>query len=87
MKSDRRNQFLDVLEKIERIKTEISGSTIPSKMVLDETDLSHRKLEELQRHLYELQKEKVSKFLPMSLDAVYCTNANLALFLFNRMIV
>lgn len=61
MKCERRNQFLDVLEQIQRTKTEICGSLdhTPSKTRLDETDLSSRKLEELHRELYELQKEKV----------------------------
>ncbi|PON59969.1 Microtubule-associated protein, MAP65/Ase1/PRC [Trema orientale] len=58
-KSDRRKQFLDVLEEIRIISNEIQGSTeyIPSNTV-DESDLSLRKLEELHRQLHALQKEK-----------------------------
>ncbi|EXC20900.1 hypothetical protein L484_012976 [Morus notabilis] len=61
-KSERRNQFLDVLEEIRNISNEIQGSTgyIPSTTV-DETDLSLRKLEELHRQLQALQKEKMDR--------------------------
>lgn len=60
-KSDRRNQFLDVLQQIQEISNEIHGSTeyMSSKIVVDENDLSLRKLEELHRQLHDLQKEKV----------------------------
>lgn len=63
-KSDRRNQFLDVLEQIQEISNEIHGSTeyMSSKIVVDENDLSLRKLEELHRQLHDLQKEKVELF-------------------------
>ncbi|KAE8729922.1 65-kDa microtubule-associated protein 3 [Hibiscus syriacus] len=59
-KIERRNQFVDVLEQIQKITNEIYGSSvsISSKAVVDETDLSLRKLEELHRQLHELQKEK-----------------------------
>ncbi|XVF12377.1 hypothetical protein REPUB_Repub08aG0112200 [Reevesia pubescens] len=59
-KIERRNQFIEVLEQIQKIANEIYGSTesVSSKTVLDETDLSLRKLEELHRQLHELQKEK-----------------------------
>ncbi|XVE58677.1 hypothetical protein DITRI_Ditri04bG0187900 [Diplodiscus trichospermus] len=59
-KIERRNQFLEVLEQIQKISTEICGSTesVSSKIIVDETDLSLRKLEELHRRLHELQKEK-----------------------------
>lgn len=62
-KSERRNQFLEVLEEIGNISNEIQGSTgyIPSTTV-DETDLTLRKLEELHRQLHSLQKEKVKPF-------------------------
>lgn len=58
-KSERRNQFLEVLEGIGNISNEIQGSTgyIPSTTV-DETDLTLRKLEELHRQLHALQKDK-----------------------------
>lgn len=59
-KIDRRNQFIDVLEQMQIIKNEIHGSIVyTSKTVVDEADLSLRKLEEFHRELLELQKEKV----------------------------
>lgn len=60
-KSERRNQFFEVVEEIEKIKSEIYSSTeyIASKTVVDDTDLSLRKLEELHKQLQALQKEKV----------------------------
>lgn len=60
-KSDRKEQFVQVLEQIQMIKNEIFRSTIyiSSKTVVDETGLSLRKLEEFHRELHELQKEKV----------------------------
>lgn len=60
-KIDRRNQFLEVLEQIQKIQKEIYTSS--SKTVLDETDLSLRKLEELHTKLQTLQKEKVNLIL------------------------
>ncbi|XVF09710.1 hypothetical protein REPUB_Repub07fG0118800 [Reevesia pubescens] len=59
-KIERRNQFVEVLEQIQKITHEIYGSTelVSFKTVVDETDLSLRKLEELHRQLHELQKEK-----------------------------
>lgn len=59
-KSDRRNQFLEVLDQIREIANEIHGSTehISSKTIVDESDLSLRKLEELHRQLHALQTEK-----------------------------
>ncbi|KAK4839986.1 hypothetical protein QYF36_026463 [Acer negundo] len=59
-KSDRRKQFVEVLQHIQMIKNEIYGSTasISSIAVVDEADLSLRKLEEFHRELHELQKEK-----------------------------
>ncbi|XVE64112.1 hypothetical protein DITRI_Ditri07aG0075600 [Diplodiscus trichospermus] len=59
-KIERRNQFLEVLEQTQTITNEIYGSTesVSSKTVVDEADLSLRKLEELHIQLLELQKEK-----------------------------
>ncbi|XP_035541657.1 65-kDa microtubule-associated protein 9-like [Juglans regia] len=59
-KSERRNQFLETQEQIQKISNEIYGSTecISSVLVVDESDLSLRKLEELHRELHERQKEK-----------------------------
>lgn len=61
-KIERRNQFVEVLEQMQKITNEIYGSTesFSSKTVVDETDLSLRKLEELHRQLHELQTEKVN---------------------------
>lgn len=55
-KSERRNQFLEVLEQIQKIQMKIYGTSL--KTVLDETDLSLRKLEELHAQLQALEKEK-----------------------------
>ncbi|KAL5728003.1 hypothetical protein ACHQM5_001133 [Ranunculus cassubicifolius] len=57
---ERRNQFLEVLEQIRKLSSEIYISTesCHSKTVLDESDLSMKRLEELHRHLQALQKEK-----------------------------
>ncbi|KAI7745388.1 hypothetical protein M8C21_011101, partial [Ambrosia artemisiifolia] len=55
-KSERKNQFIEVLEKIQRIQMEIYATSF--KTVLDETDLSLRKLEELHVQLQALEKEK-----------------------------
>ncbi|KAI5346933.1 hypothetical protein L3X38_014812 [Prunus dulcis] len=59
-KLDRKNNFLEVLEEIQIISSEINGSTeySSSKTVVDETDLSLRRLEELHRQLHALQTEK-----------------------------
>lgn len=60
-KNDRLNQFKEVLEQIQKISKEIFGlgDYKPSNFVVDETDLSMRKLDELHGHLLVLQKEKV----------------------------
>lgn len=56
-KCERRNQFIEVLEHIQKIKMEIYATSF--KTVLDESDLSLRKLEELRAQLQALEKEKV----------------------------
>lgn len=61
-KSDRRNQFVEVQEQIQTISNEIY-STEYTTSVVDETDLSLRKLEELHTQLLALQKEKVKNLL------------------------
>ncbi|KAF8413054.1 hypothetical protein HHK36_001030 [Tetracentron sinense] len=75
-KFDRRNQFLEVLEQIEKISNEICRSTEYnlSKTVMDETDLSLRKLEELHRQLQALQKEKSDR-LNLVLDHLNTLNS------------
>ncbi|MED6195456.1 hypothetical protein PIB30_037970 [Stylosanthes scabra] len=57
-KSDRRNQFIDVHEQIQSISNEMYGTGEYAPAVIDENDLSMRKLEELHRQLNALQKEK-----------------------------
>ncbi|KAL2454929.1 65-kDa microtubule-associated protein 3 [Abeliophyllum distichum] len=59
-KCDRKHQFTDVLEQIQTLKNEIYGSAdnTSTETIVDETDLSLRKLEELHRELQALHKEK-----------------------------
>lgn len=59
-KCERRNQFVEVLEQIQKISNEIHRSSEypPTSTTVDETDLSLRKLDELHRELQALQKEK-----------------------------
>ena len=57
---ERVKQFADVKAQIEKISGEISGYHPPiSTLILDEQDLSLRRLNEFQTHLRGLQKEKV----------------------------
>ena len=67
-KIERRNQFLLVLEEVENITNDIKGQGehVLSKPPIDETDLSMRKLEELNCHLQALQKEKVKFHLNLA---------------------
>lgn len=59
-KSERSNQFLEVLEEIQKISDELNGyEHSASKIMLDETDLSLKKLDELTKQLNALQQEKV----------------------------
>ena len=64
-KLDRKNHFLDIIEQIQEVSTEIYGSETydSTEIVVDENDLSLRRLEELQRQLQSLQKEKVHLIL------------------------
>ncbi|CAN7024531.1 unnamed protein product [Brassica oleracea var. botrytis] len=60
-KSERKNQFIQVIEDIKCIRDEISGEsdeTCSSDFSVDESDLSLRKLEELHRELYTFQEQK-----------------------------
>ncbi|KAL1222213.1 65-kDa microtubule-associated protein 3 [Cardamine amara subsp. amara] len=59
-KIERRNQFVVVLEEIDSITNDIKGQGeyVTSRLLIDETDLSMRKLEELHGQLQALQKEK-----------------------------
>lgn len=64
-KSDRKKQFIEVTKQIQKIRDEIfrpSGCSSTT-VVVDESDLSLRKLEELHAELQALQKEKVSIML------------------------
>lgn len=67
-KTERRNQFLFVLEEIENITNDIKGQgqLVLPKPPIHETDLSMRKLEELHCHLQALQKEKVKFHLNLA---------------------
>uniref|UniRef100_A0A6M2F212 65-kDa microtubule-associated protein 3-like n=1 Tax=Populus davidiana TaxID=266767 RepID=A0A6M2F212_9ROSI len=56
-KLDRRKQFHEVVEDIQKISSEIYGSA-DHNILVDEDDLSLRRLEELHRQLHELEKEK-----------------------------
>lgn len=62
-KYERRKQFIDVQEQIQSISNEIYGPGENVSFIVDETDLSLRKLEELHRQLHTLQKEKVNDLL------------------------
>ncbi|XP_021746682.1 65-kDa microtubule-associated protein 3-like [Chenopodium quinoa] len=59
-KIERKNQFLDVIGQIQKVSTEIYGLSgyDSCTVVIDENDLSLRRLEELQNKLQSLQKEK-----------------------------
>ena len=62
-KSERKDQFIQVIEDIKCISEVINGEsddTRSSDFSVDESDLSLRKLEELHSELYTLQEEKVS---------------------------
>ncbi|KAG7538881.1 hypothetical protein ISN44_As13g025930 [Arabidopsis suecica] len=61
-KSERKKQFIQVIEDIRCVRDEINGEsdeiTCSSDFSVDEFDLSLRKLEELHRELYTLQEQK-----------------------------
>ncbi|RDX78761.1 65-kDa microtubule-associated protein 3, partial [Mucuna pruriens] len=69
-KSERRNQFIEVQEQIQSISIEIYGPREYIPAIVDETDLSLRKLEELHRQLHALQIEKVNYRLSSRLKQV-----------------
>ncbi|XP_059315079.1 65-kDa microtubule-associated protein 3-like [Lycium ferocissimum] len=72
-KSDRKNQFIEVMKQIQKIKNEIYRFTSTS-LVVDESDLSLRKLEELHTELHALQQEK-SERLKQVLDYLGSLNS------------
>ncbi|CAM8987654.1 unnamed protein product [Rhodiola kirilowii] len=59
-KSERKGLFVEIMSEIQKIVSEIRGSKekVHLEVTLDESDLSVRKMEELQRQLQALQKEK-----------------------------
>jgi uncharacterized coiled-coil DUF342 family protein len=60
-KVERWDQFVDVIEQIKKVASEIRPADfVPFKAPVDQSDLSLRKLEELTKELQSLQKEKVS---------------------------
>ncbi|KAG7612635.1 hypothetical protein ISN44_As05g046370 [Arabidopsis suecica] len=62
-KVERRNQFIVVMEQIDSITNDIKGQgeLVHSEPLIDETNLSMRKLEELHCQLQVLQKEKIDR--------------------------
>lgn len=63
-KSERKNQFIQVIEDIRCVRDEINGESFDEAcsshdFSIDESDLSLRKLEELHSELYTLQEQKV----------------------------
>lgn len=60
-KFERRNRFVEVLDKIDDISKEIYRSKEDNSYmrVIDESDLSLKRLDELQSQLLALEKEKV----------------------------
>ncbi|MQM18180.1 hypothetical protein Taro_051167 [Colocasia esculenta] len=74
-KSERLHQFIEVLEQINKIHNEIRPGEIgESKIIVDESDLSIKRLEELNRQLQALQKEKTDR-LKQVLDYLNAVNA------------
>ncbi|TVT98886.1 hypothetical protein EJB05_55775 [Eragrostis curvula] len=64
-KIERWDQFVDVIEQIKKVASEIRPADfVPFKVPVDQSDLSLRKLEELTKELQSLQKEKVSITYP-----------------------
>ncbi|XP_047322279.1 65-kDa microtubule-associated protein 3-like [Impatiens glandulifera] len=63
-KFSRRTQFIEVIEEIQQISNEIHMSSYTgSNSLIDESDLSIRRLEELQKELQALQKEKSDRLI------------------------
>lgn len=80
-KCERRQQFLEVLEQIQSIINELHRSKehTSSKVVVDESDLSLRKLEELHRQLHALQQEKSNRL--KQIQDLMCTLNSLCIVL------
>ncbi|KAI4340837.1 hypothetical protein MLD38_025638 [Melastoma candidum] len=62
-KNDRQQQFLEVLQQLQRISNELNASAkhMPLPVTVDDSDLSLRKLEELHKQLQALQLEKSNR--------------------------
>lgn len=75
-KIERRDQFFAVLDQLQRISNEISRSLEDNqyKMVVEETDLSLKRLEELRRRLLEFQDEKRNR-LKLIMDHLSILNS------------
>lgn len=60
-RNERKSQFAEVLKQINSISMELAGSTEENCdiMVVDESDLSMKRLDDLRNQLLLLQKEKV----------------------------
>lgn len=70
-KSERKIQFIQVIEDIRCVRYEIDGEpdeSCSSDFSIDESDLSLRKLEELHTELYTLQEQKVSRLCQIILN-------------------
>ena len=68
-KEERRKLFVEVVEKLQKVSSEIFGSTEGMKM--DVTDLSMKKLDGFKKRLLELENDKVFYFLCFRVDSVY----------------
>ncbi|KAK2994287.1 hypothetical protein RJ640_024010 [Escallonia rubra] len=75
-KYERRSKFVEVLDQIRNISNEICQSSEDSirMMVIDESDLSLKRLDELQSHLLALEKEKSDR-LKQVLDHLNTLNS------------
>ncbi|XP_019441133.1 PREDICTED: 65-kDa microtubule-associated protein 3-like [Lupinus angustifolius] len=73
-KAERRNQFIEVQEQIQIISTEIYGSRDHTAAIVDETDLSLRKLEELHRQMHALNIEKNARLKKVQ-ELLYTLNS------------
>ncbi|KAJ6853509.1 65-kDa microtubule-associated protein 3-like [Iris pallida] len=60
-KAERLNQFLELIEQMQKISIEIGPSEFCSSTMFDESDLSLRRLEDLYGKLQSLQKEKCDR--------------------------
>lgn len=76
-KNDRLSQFNEVVEQIQKISKEIfgPGDYTPSDIVVDQNDLSIRKLDELHKQLEALQKKKVCKCLFQGIAHFHCADS------------